>query len=143
MSLGSRYLNQFQYTFEKDTVLLEGSFEVDGYGEVTHYQGGGIESVAAVSATTGTFDITLDDGWDYLFEVRGQVVQATASTVATVQLLMNPATLQTAIQTKVPLRIACLNYAGSAVDPGTSAQIRFAILVRRTAVGPFDAGTTV
>jgi hypothetical protein len=143
MSLGSRYLNQFQYTLEKDTVTLFGSFEVDGYGAVTHYQGGGVASVAAVDATTGQFDITLQDGWDYLFEVTAQVVQDTISSVAAIQLLMDPTTLQTDIKNKVPLRIVCLNYAGSAVDPATSASVRFKIVVRRSSYAPFDTGTTV
>ena len=142
MSLGSRYLNQFQYSLEKDTVIIEASFEVDGYGEVTHYQGGGVASIA--STGTGAYNITLQDGWDYLFELSGMEVKSTASTVAHVQLMVNPATLQANIKTpSVPLSIVCRDYAGNAVDPSTTGSMRIKILVRRSSVGPFDAGTTV
>lgn len=142
MSLGSRYLNQFQYTMEKDTVTLFGSFEVDGYGAVTHYQGGGIESVEQVAATTGQYDITLQDGWDYIFELRASVVDETIASLNQFQLLMNPDTLQAGIKIKTPLRLLCMND-GVAEDPASGTQIRFAIVMRRTSVGPFDAGTTV
>jgi hypothetical protein len=141
MSIGSRYLNQFQYSLEKDTVILEGSFEVDGYGVVSHYQGGGVESVEQTA--TGTYDITLQDGWDYLFECKGQVIRSTLSAVAVTQLKMDPTTIQADIKTKVPLTIVCVNYAGSAADPEDDASVRFKILVRRSSVSPYDTGVTV
>jgi len=138
MSLGSRYLNQFQLSLEKDTVILEGSFAVNSGGGVIEYQGGGIASVEQTA--TGTYDITLEDGWNYLFEVHGQVIRSTASDVAVVQLLMDPTTLQDDIKNKVPLTILCLDYAKAAVDPEDDAVVRFKVLVRRSAVGPFDDG---
>lgn len=138
MSLGSRRLNQFQYTMEKDSVTLFGSFTVDGYGEVSQFQGGGVASVEAVDATTGQFEITLEDGWDYLFEVSTQIVRETASAVAVGQLLMDPADLTTAIKTKQPLVVQFLNYAGSAADPEDDALVRFKIVVRRSSVQYFD-----
>ena len=134
-------MNQFQYTLEKDTVTIYGSFEVDGYGDVTHYQGGGISSVA--STGTGAYDITLQDGWDYLFGFFGQPVKTTASSIATVQLANDPTDLQTDVKNKVPLSILTLDYAGSAADPSTTESIRFEIKLRRSSVAPFDAGTTV
>ncbi len=142
MSLGNRYLNQFQYTMEKDTVTLYGSFQVDGYGAVSQYQGGGIESVEQVGATTGTYDITLTDGWDYLFAVETQVVRATLASINGSQLLMDPATLQEDIKTREPLRIVLIND-GVAEDPAEGDEIRFKIVARRTSVGPFDEPTVV
>lgn len=137
MSLGSRYLNQFQYTLEKDTVTLYGSFSCTS-GVVTMYQGGGIASIE--NTDTGTFDITLQDGWDYLFNLYGQPIKTTASSIATVQLANVPADLQTDIKNKVPLTILTLDYAGSAADPADSEVIRLEIKVRRTSVHPFDDG---
>ena len=137
MSLGSRYLNQFQLTLEKDTVSLYGSFQCTS-GVVTGYQGGGIASIEQTA--TGAFDITLQDGWDYLFGFNYVSVKTTATTVAQIQLTNDPADITTDIKTKVPLSILCLNYAGSAVDPADSEVVKFEIKARRTSVGPFDDG---
>lgn len=142
MTLGNGCLNQFQYTMEKDTVTLYGSFSCDGYGEVAEYQGGGIESVEAVSATTGTFDITLSDGWDYLFMVDAMIIKNGAlAAVNGFQLANAPADLEDDIQNRTPLRLICHND-GVAADPASGELVRFRIVVRRTAVGPFDAQRT-
>ena len=141
MSTATYLLNQFQYSLEKDTVTICGSFTVDGYGEVATYQGGGVTSVA--STGTGAYDIQLDDGWDHFFSLTAQPVKVTASTIATVQLVNVPADLQADIKNKVPLSVLTLNYAGAAADPSTTESIYFVIKVRRSSYGPFDTSTTV
>lgn len=142
MSTGSNITqNQFQYTYEKDSVTVFGSFEVDGYGAVSHYQGG---DVALIEQTaTGTYEVTLTTGWDYFFALDTTIVKTTASAVATVQLANDPATLQADTKLGGPFVLLCLNYAGAAANPETTASIRFKLVMRRSRVGPFDAGVTV
>ena len=141
MSIGSRYLNQFQYTLEKDTVTLYGSYTVDGYGVVTSYQGGGIASVT--QASTGNYEVLLQDGWDYLFQVSATVYDSATTGIAAIQVKDTYADAQIAIKNKTPLYIELLDFAGAAVDPATTATVAIEIRARRTSVAPFDAGTTV
>jgi hypothetical protein len=141
MSIGSRYLNQYQYTLEKDTVTLYGSYTVDGYGVVATYQGGGIASVEQTA--TGNYDVTLQDGWDYLFNVNATVYDSATTAVASVQVKDTYADAQTAIKNTTPIHLQLLNFAGAAVNPAVTATVAIEIRARRTSVGPFDAGTTV
>lgn len=140
MSTGTAYLNQFQYTYEKDSVTMYGSFEVDGSGEVVHFQGGGIESVSKLA--TGTYQIQLMQGWNYLLDFGASVISDAYSDINSVQLEMNPATLTQDVKDKLPLQIVCLAN-GVVTDPLDTASVRFRVVVRRSQVGPFDAGTTV
>ncbi len=145
MSTGSRYLKQFQYTLEQDSVSLTGSFAVDADGYVASYQGGGIESVADFDGgvTDGYYVIQLDNGWNHFYSFNAHPVCAANSSVASVQLKMDPTTIQTDIKNNVPLNIQCLDYAGAAVNPAATCQIFFEIKVRKSSVGPFDSSTTV
>tara|TARA_R110000868_G_scaffold377410_1_gene642707 strand:+ start:76 stop:507 length:432 start_codon:yes stop_codon:yes gene_type:complete len=136
-SVGSRYLNQFQLTLEKDTVTLFGSFQCTS-GVVTAYQGGGIASIEQTA--TGAYDITLQDGWNWFFDFKWVSLKPTASEVAAIQLTNVPTDITADIKAKVPLSILCLDFAGSEVDPADTEVIKFEIKARRTSVGPFDDG---
>lgn len=145
MSTGSRYLKQFQYSLEQDSVSLFGSFKVAST-LVSAYQGGGITSVTDFDAGTspGKFNINLANGWSHFYGANFTVVKAGISTTCKVQLIEDPATIQTQIQGSAPvLTIQAVDFAGAAVDVQDDTTIFFEIKVRKSSVGYFDTYTTV
>ena len=145
MSTGSRYLKQFQYSLEQDSVSLFGSFKVAST-LVSAYQGGGIKSVTDFDAGTspGKFIITLSNGWNHFYGATFTVVKDGISTTCKVQLIEDPSTLQTQIKTDEPaLTIQAVDFAGAAVDVQDNTTIFFELKVRKSSVGYFDSYTTV
>lgn len=133
----NRYLHQFQYTMEKDTVTLFGTVDIGASGAVSLAKGGGIESVTK-EATAGQYTIQLAERYSRFLNIQAQVVRATPSAVATVQLLMAPATLQADVKADGQLVIQCLDFAGVAANPESGAQLQLRIVMRNSSVGPND-----
>jgi hypothetical protein len=137
--MANRYFNQFQYAYEKDTVIVFGNFNVGAAGAVTAgtVKGGGIVSVAK-QGTAGQYLITFNDQFSQFLDFSGQTVLATASGVANVQLLQAPATLQADIKANKQITIQCVDYAGAAVNPASGEKVMFKVVYRRTSVGTYD-----
>jgi len=134
--MASRYLNQFQYTLEKDTVTLFGTANIGASGAVSGLLGGGIASITK-QATAGQYVITLEDSWSHFFALEAQIVDDAVSAIARVQVLQDPATIQATVAAKT-IKIQCLDYAGVAANPISGAQLSFKIVLRKSSVGPFD-----
>lgn len=136
--MGNRYLNQFQYTLEKDTVALYGSAVIGASGAVGTVKGGGIASVVK-EATAGQYTITLEDKWSRFLGFIAGTTGAAISPVAYIQVLMAPATLQATVTGSKTILIQCIDYAGAAVNPTSGHVLSFKITMRKSSVGPFDS----
>lgn len=134
----NRLLNQFQYTYEKDSVTVYGSVTFGAAGAVGSFQGGGVTSVTKVAATTGQYLITFDDQFTRLLFPSFQLVNDALSAVAAIQLFQEASTLQADVTNNKSFIIALADFAGAAVDPEDGSQIMFKVVFRRTDVGPFD-----
>jgi hypothetical protein len=134
--MGNRYLNQFQYTLEKDSVTLFGSFVVGAAGAVGTVKGGGIASVAKTG--TGLYQITFEDKWSRYLDGHTGFVAASAPNIALVYVKNNPATLQSDIQSTKKVTIECLDFAGAAANPSSGIVITFVSVFRKNSQGPWD-----
>lgn len=137
-------LNQFQYTFEKDTVTVYGKFNVGTSGAVDAYQGGGVASVVKES-TAGQYTINFKDKYSRFLEFSASIVDDAISQVAKVQVLMDPATVQATVSAGAALLVQCLAIESDATpqliaaNPASGAVVFFKAVFRNTTVGPFDA----
>jgi hypothetical protein len=138
--MANKYLNQFQYTYEKDTVTLYGEFTVGASGAVTSgtVKGGGLSGVVKES-TAGQYSITLSDYFQRLLYVEALNVDDAVSAWATVAVLEDPSALQTDFKADKTFKIQLQDFAGAAVNATSGAQIKLKITCRNTTVGPYDA----
>lgn len=138
--MSNRWYKQFQYTLEQDTVTLFGNAVISGSTgsvAVSDTFGGGIASVTKES-TAGQYTVKLTDSFSRLLAADARVVSASISGVANVQLLASPATLQASFKTSRSLTFQCVDYAGAAVNPPDGALLTLRLVLRRSAVGPWD-----
>lgn len=135
--MGNRYLNQFQYTLEKDTVALYGSAVIGSSGAVGTVKGGGIAGVVKES-TDGQYTITLQDNWSRFLGFIAGVTSSTINSVAKIQVLMAPATLQATVTGSKTITIQCVDFDGAAVNPPSGSVLSFKVTMRKSSVGPFD-----
>ena len=136
--MSNRLLNQFQYTYEKDTVTIYGSVSVGASGAVSAIQGGGI-AAAAKESTAGQYTITMSDKFSRLLDFSAQIVDDANSAVAHIQLKQAPETLQADVKGDKQILIQCLDYAGSAANPADGSAIFLKIVMRNSSVGPYDS----
>lgn len=135
--MANRYLNQFQYTFEADTVTIFGSAVIGGSGAVGSVKGGGIASVTKES-TAGQYTIQLSDRYSRFLSFIAGTTLGTVSAIARVQVLMAPATLQATVKSTGQILVQCLDYAGAAANPESGSVLSFRITMRNSSVGPND-----
>lgn len=133
----NRYLQQFQYTYERDTVTIFGAANVGAAGAVASdgFGGAGVQSVTKLGGT-GQYEVQLEDRFASLLDARAYVVGAAASAILGVQLLQDPATLQADFQADGKLTFVALNAAGAAANPADGEQIKFVIIARKSTVKP-------
>jgi hypothetical protein len=141
--MANRYLKQFQYTLEQDSVTLYGAFVVGAAGAVSSTKGGGILSVVK-EATAGQYSVTLTDKWSKLLFVEACQVLATVSQVEKVQVLESSTSLQTAVTAGTAFKLQFLGFTSSsdptlvATNPDSGTQVQLKITVRNSSVGRFD-----
>lgn len=134
--MGNRYMNQFQYTLESDSVTLYGGVNISTTGSVGSVYGLGIASVTLTG--TGTYDVVLSDKWSQLLDWDFKTFDDANSTCAKIQLVQDPASLQTDFKSDKTLTIRCLDFAGSAVAPASGSQIKIKVIARYSSYGPDD-----
>lgn len=128
---------------EADTVSLYGSFNVGSSGAVASFAGGGIASVVKES-TAGQYTITLTDKYSRFLEFAAMQCDDAVSQVASIQLLEDPATLQSSIKSGGAFTIQCLAIESDATpqliaaNPADGALVMFKVVMRNSSVGPFD-----
>lgn len=132
------YLYKNPLTYEADTVKIYGSIIVGASGAVTSFSGGGISGVVKETAA-GQYSITLKDTLNRLLFVSGLVVQGAISTVAQMQVLEAPSSLQTDVKADRTFKVQLVDETLTAVDLASGAELKLEITVRRTTVGPYDA----
>lgn len=132
------YLYKNPLTYEADTVKIYGSIVIGTTGAVASFSGGGISGVVK-ETTAGQYSVTLKDRLNRLLFVSGIVVQGAISTVAQLQILEAPATLQTDVKADRTFKVQLVNASLLAVDLASGAELKLEITVRRTTVGPYDA----
>lgn len=135
--MANRYFNQFQYTYEKDTVTIYGSLTVGASGAVTSFAGGGISTITKES-TAGQYSIVLTDYFQRLLMFKAINVDDAVSAWASVAILEDPAALQSDFKADKTFKIQLQDYAAAAVNATSGAVIYFEITLRNTTVGPYD-----
>ena len=133
-----------EHSYSKDTMVLErdvihlyADVTIGASGAVTTAKGGALLSVTK-QATAGQYNVVLDSGFNKLLHVSAQLVGASASGVASVDVLQSAASVLTNLKTGAAITIQCYDYAGAAVNPASGSVIKLKLEVRRTSVGPFD-----
>ena len=134
--MGNRYLNQFQYTLEKDSVTLFGSFVIGAAGAVGTIKGGGIKAVTKTG--TGLYQIEFEDSWSRYLDGHVGFVAASAPNIAMVYVKNSPATLQADVQSTKKVSIECLDFSGVAANPNSGIVISFVSVFRKASQGPWD-----
>lgn len=143
--MSNKYGFQFQTSKEKNLWTLYGEFSVGASGAVTAgtVKGGGISGVVKES-TEGQYSITLSDYWGKLVDFDAQVIDNSISQIAKIQILEDPATLQTDFRADKTFVIQCLAIESDATpiliaaNPESGSQIKFKIVVRNSVEGKFD-----
>ena len=142
--MANRYLNQYQYTFEKDTVTLYGEINIGASGAVSSIAGGGISGVVKETAA-GLYSVTLSDFYQRLLFVDALIVDDAITQVVSYQILEDPAALQTDFKGDKTFRIQFFGATNAstttqiAANPASGAQIKLKIVCRNSTVGPYDA----
>lgn len=131
--MANRTLNQFQLTYEKDSVTIYATINIGAAGAVSAYAGGGIQLVTK-QATAGQYTITFTNQFSKFLSLRSDSVNATADGIANIQLLQAPATLQADVRSTRQLTIQCLDYAGAAANLASGAQIMLVAVFRNSSV---------
>lgn len=127
----NRYMSQFQYTIEKDTVTLFGSMVVGATGAVGTVTGAGISSIARTGA--GAYTITLAQPFNKLLGFRWIFGGGTASAIGSVELADTLAD-QTANIRLSQVKIACYSSAATAADPAENSILQFEVVGRNSSV---------
>jgi hypothetical protein len=134
--MGNRYMSQFQYTLEKDTVTLYGSVVIGAAGAVGLVQGGGIAGVAKVG--TGLYEFEFEDSWSRLLHVSAGIVSASAPGIASAYVKENPSALQADVKADKKFKIEALDFAGAPANPPAGCVISFVVVFRKSSYGPWD-----
>lgn len=132
------YLSKSSLSYELDTVKIYGSVVVGTSGAVASFAGGGVSGVVKETAA-GQYSVTLTDRLNRLLFVSGMVVQGTISTVAHLQVLEAPASLQADVKGDNTFKIQLVDEALAAVNLASGAELKLEITVRRSSVGVYDA----
>lgn len=126
------------YSPEADVVSLFGSISIGAAGAVSSFQGGNISNVVK-EATAGQYSITLSEKYQRLLSVQCMpVIAASASGVATIEVLEAPASLQSDFKADSTFKIQLYDETLAAADAASGTQLLVEIKVRRSSVGPFD-----
>ncbi len=127
-----------RWSYEKEVGDLYCTVNIGASGAVSSVTGAaGILSVAK-EATAGQYTITLAAGYQRLLHVNARVVAASASSVANVQVLETPSTLQDDFKSANAITIQCLDFAGAAVNPASGAALMLNLVVRFNPSSVFD-----
>ena len=132
--MASRYLRQFLFSFNAGLTYIEGNVVFNnGSGGMQSLKGSGVKSI--VKASTGVYDINLDDSWArYLAGSWGFVVApAATSGIHCVEVEGDPnLTIISATAPKV--RIHMLDKNGALADPNAASVFGFTMTVRNSSV---------
>lgn len=135
--MSNRYLKQFSYQLEQDLVKLYATATIGASGAVSRARGAGITSITK-SSTAGQYVVTMADPYNRFIHFTATMVAAGPTTASTVQVLMNPATIQATIKSTRQITIQCLDAAGAAVNPASGEQISLQITMRNSSIAPND-----
>lgn len=127
-----------RWSYEKDVGDVYVSVLIGASGAVTSHNGGGITSVTKL-ATAGQYAIQLQATYQRLLSTSASVVNATATTVAMVQVLESGATMQAEFKADGNLVVQCLDFAGAAVNPPSGSRLLVKLEVRESSSAVFDA----
>lgn len=137
--MANRYLKKPTYSFEQDTVRINGRFVVGSTGAVTagSVKGGGVSGV--VRNGTGDYTVTLSDKYAKLLSFKGFVASASGNSgIAAIEAYnATPANFQSDFSTNGTLSFKTLDFAGAAADPTSGGYLYFELIVRNSSVAPF------
>lgn len=137
--MANRYLKKPTYSYEQDTVRINGRFVVGATGAVTAgtVKGGGVSGV--VRNGTGDYTVTLQDKYSKLLSFRAFVVSASGNSgIASIELYnATPANFQSDFASNKTFSFKTLDYAGSAADPTNGGYLYFEVVTRNSSVAPF------
>ena len=122
MSIANIARQLMRWSYDKEVGDLTVKANIGASGAVSASKGAGLSSFTK-EATAGQYSVKLITPFPYLHSVNAQVVSATISGVASVQILENPATVQADFKSDATILIQCVDYAGAAVNPPSGSQI--------------------
>lgn len=126
------------YSPEADIVMHFGTISIGASGAVSDFAGGNIENVVKESAD-GQYSITLADKMNRLLFVEIMpVLAASASGIATCEVLEAPASLQADFKADRTLKIQLYDETLTAVNAASGTMLLVKIIARRSDIGPFD-----
>lgn len=127
-----------RWSYEKEVGDVYVSVLIGASGAVTTAKGGGVTSVTKL-ATAGQYAIQLQATYQRLLSTSASVVNATATTVAMVQVLESGAMFQADIKADGNIVVQCLDFAGAAVNPPSGASLLVKLEVRQNPSTVFDS----
>lgn len=132
--MANRTLNQFQLTYEKDSVTIYASINVGASGAVSSFAGGGISNVTK-SVTAGQYVLTMTNKFSKFLNMRAESINTTADGIANIQMLATPSTMQADIKSSRQITIQCVDFTNTAANPPSGSQLQVVIVMRNTSVG--------
>jgi PKD repeat protein len=124
------------WTYEHEVGAIYPKVVVGASGAVTSFKGAGVASV--VRNSTGNYTITLSATYQRLLFASGTVVNATATSVAAVQVFQAAATVQSSFKSTGAITVQLLDFAGAAVDAPSGSHLWFKLDVRFSPTAVFD-----
>jgi hypothetical protein len=128
--MANRSFNRVQ-ALEKEVKLIYGSAVIGASGALGTVKG---DLTMVKEATAGQYTIRLTDKYDRLLFSSSGFVGASASGVASIQILENPATFQSDFKSTNTYTIQCYDFAGNAVNPASGSVLSFVLHVRNSSV---------
>lgn len=136
--MSASQLRQFQYTYEVDLVHDYSSMILGATGAVGTVKGANVSKIVRNSA--GNYTITYKDQYQKFehadFHFQSNV--SGGSGVASVEVKMNPLTLQATYASTNTITIQCYDYAGAAVDPSATSKLKIHSIFRKSSLGFWD-----
>lgn len=127
-----------RWSYEKEVGDVYVSVLIGASGAVSAINGGGVSSVTKL-ATAGQYAVQLQATYMRLLSTTASVVNATATSVAMVQVLESGSTMQAEFKADGNLVVQCLDFAGAAVNPPSGSRILLKMEVRQNPSSVFDA----
>lgn len=125
-----------RWSYEKEVGDIYPKIVVGATGAVSSFKGAGVKSV--VRNSVGNYTITLSATYQRLLAASVTVVASTITTVASSQVMQDPATLQAGFVANGTVTIQLVNAAGAAVDAPSGANILVTLAVRFNPSKVFD-----
>lgn len=116
---------------ERNVKIVYGTITIGASGAVASSKG--FDSVVK-EATAGQYTLEPQDRYYRILSINVTPIKSSASSVAQVQLIEDPASLQSDYRADGKFAIQCLDFSGAAVNPASGEQLMVEMHMRNTTV---------